>query len=178
MTQRQFAEALQGATEFVLNLVDQVGRASGIDRLGHDGIELRYREGEPLPDELESSQPLSFVRTKDPAQNEGESEEGIALLDFGDEDDTLINLDSEDLLEFDLDEEEETIEQEGDALLEFVDEEEKTSPFSLRPTRDEMGENMAREMLLDAVGGSSDDDPMDRNPSPERTGTVRPDLDA
>lgn len=51
MMHRQFAEALHNATAFVLNMVDQVGRATGLDRMEWDPEGSRASSEDSEPEE-------------------------------------------------------------------------------------------------------------------------------
>lgn len=213
MMNRQLADVLHNATEFVLHVVDEVGRRTGLDKLEFGSVSRisdrsRTQEvgmGEEMVDEdTEQWQPPSTIWPIEPAEatvdvrppeddapgsqelldlpeikRAEETDEEVlevdgALLDFPDEE----PLDEAPLLEF-LDEEEDeeiALSRTSDTLLEFLapgtdeardaesidflDAEADTTP-SIRLTRDELGTNMAREMLFQASGGDPNDDPLD-----------------
>ncbi|OQX66515.1 MAG: hypothetical protein B6A08_20080 [Sorangiineae bacterium NIC37A_2] len=211
MMNRQLADALHNATEFVLHVVDEVGRRTGLDKLefgpmsrvsdrsqtdegGADDEEMDRETAEwqapstmwPVKSEAATDVqpvddgPLSLELLELPeAQRNDETDEeflekGVAVLEFPDEEPQG----GEALLEFIDDEEEEEISlsRNTDTLLEFLapgpeepepgsldflDPEAETAP-SIRLTHDELGVNMAREMLLQASGGDPNDDPIDQ----------------
>ncbi len=214
MMNRQLADALHNATEFVLHVVDEVGRRTGLDKLEFGSVSRisdrsRTQEGaadEEMDRETTEWQPPSTIwpikseATTDvePAdagpvslellelpeiQGSEETDEefldkSAAVLEFPD-DEPLDNepLDNEPLLEFLDDEDEEiSLSRASESLLEFLapggdeateaasldffDAEAETAP-RIRLTHDDLGVNMAREMLLQASGGDPNDDPLD-----------------
>lgn len=210
MMNRQLADALHNATEFVLHVVDEVGRRTGLDKLEFGTVSRisdrsRTHEGavdeemdrettewqppstiwpikseattdvEPVDDGPVSLELLDLPEIQGNEETDEEFlEKGAAVLEFPDDE----PLDGENLLEFlDDDDEEISLSRASESLLEFLvpgegeaatetasldffDAEAETAP-RIRLTHDELGVNMAREMLLQASGGDPNDDPLD-----------------
>jgi hypothetical protein len=165
----QFRNALLSAAAFVMGRVDDGRRRTGIassqkeSELG-SGAPTQLHAGSVEADpELLSDEDLEFI-DDDPAS-------GAATLPnladaglFDERVKAMLETTEEHLMNF----------SDDGANAAAGDDDDDDGAEPLRPTWDELGANMARDMLTNATGGSADDDVVDDPPDPLRArGPIR-----
>lgn len=134
MTNLQITQMLHGAKEFVLYVVDEVTFKARhlLDGERADGV------GQTALDEFEDEAAASAARAQEPTNEDLRFEDGPT------------------------EEEELFVAAAGEQDIPvFEDDEERESLPAIRPSRDDLGDELARAMLTQASGGSAEDDPMD-----------------